>query len=404
MNIVRMAARGVLRKPRRLLVTTSALGLACALAIFFGGLSEGLYSTLVGGVIDGECGHLQAHARRWRADPNLYAVIATEPSTLDALGFAWTPRLGGFGLATNNDRSAGVEIRGLDLLREPRVSILGRRMLRGRWLAADDPTGVVLGRRLAVKLGASIGDRLVLLAQAADGSPANEFVVVRGILDTVSVRTDEATLFVGETFFRNFFEMPKGWHEIAVRLPEGGPPLERARLKVAAAVPGAEVATWKELNPVLATCAAIQKAVLSLFLFVAFLAVGLAVGNAILLGVYGRFHEFGIMKSLGMGPGKLAGLIVLEALFEALIADAAALVAGPLMVRLLSRHPLDLTGLLRGGVHVGGLAFDPVVTAHMSWGILVVPLVLTPAVAVAAALYPAFKAAALSPLAALHHR
>ena len=111
------------------------------------------------------------------------------------------------------------------------------------------------------------------------------------------------------------------------------------------------------------------------FMTIAYLAVGLVVFNAMLMSVFERIREFGIMKALGVGPLRVAEVIALEALLEAALA---ALCAGDpgrrLMAKLLHDHPLDLSGLMSGSATVGGMSFDPRIGATLSLGAVLTPL------------------------------
>jgi ABC-type lipoprotein release transport system permease subunit len=404
MNAAGLALRNVERKRARLLVTVGAMAMAGAFVIFFTCLMDGIFGSMIGNIVDNESGHVQAHAPGWRADPDLYGTLALDPAALDARGLDWAPRLIGFGLAAKGEASAGMELRGLDLVREPRVTRLNTRMLKGAWLDAGDPHGVVLGRRLAQQLDAGPGDELVLLSQAADGSMANELVRVRGVLQSVSARTDEAGMLVGEAFFRDFYQMPRGWHEVALRLPGDRPDLEAGTRALASALPGAEVLDWMQLQPAMAGFAQIEKAVMFVFMSIAYLAVGLVVFNAMLMSVFERIREFGIMKALGVSPLRVAQVIAIEALLETALAAVIAGALGACLARLLHDHPLDLSSLMSGSATVGGMAFDPRIGATLSPAAVFTPLAYLFVLSMAAVAYPAYRAATLDPLAALRHR
>lgn len=403
MNVAQLAIRNVERKRARLLVTAGAMGLAGAFVIFFTCLADGFYATMVANIIDNESAHVQAHKPGWRSDPDLYGTLEADPKALDASGLAWAPRLSGFGLAAKGEASAGMEMRGLDLAREPQVSKLPTRLLKGVWLDAADPRGVVLGRKLAEKLEAEPGDELVLLSLAADGSTANELVKVRGVLMTVSARTDESALLVGAAFYRDFFQVATGWHEVALRLPGDRPDLEAGRQALAKALPGAEVLTWQELQPTMASLVRIESSVLFVFMAIAYTAVGLVVFNAMLMSVFERIREFGIMKALGVSPARVAAVIAVEALIEAGLAAVLAGVLGLALSKLLHDHPLDLSSLMTGSATAAGMAFDPVIGAVISTRSVLLPLAFLFVLALVAVAYPAYKAATLDPLAAIHH-
>lgn len=407
MNIAQLAIRNVERKRARLLVTAGAMGMAGAMVIFFSCLMDGFYGSTIANIIDNESGHMQVHAVGWRDDPDLYKSLASSTGAMAALrakGLECSGRLVSFGLAAHGEASAGVEMRGLDLAAEARVSKLHTRVLKGAWLEAGDPRGVVLGAKLADKLEAKPGDELVLLAQAADGSMANELVKVRGVLMSVSARSDEAGLLVSEAFFRDFFRLEQGWHEVAVRVPGQEPDLEAARRELRAAFPGGEALTWKELQPMIASLVDAQDAGMIVFMTIAYLAVGLVVFNAMLMNVFERVREFGIMKALGVEPLRVFAIIAIEAVLEAVVASVLALLVGLPLARWFQLHPIDLRYLMPKSFTMAGLAFEPVFGTQLSWRSVLEPLAFLFVLSLVAVVYPALKAARLDPLAAIQHR
>jgi ABC-type antimicrobial peptide transport system permease subunit len=191
---------------------------------------------------------------------------------------------------------------------------------------------------------------------------------------------------------------------VAVRLPGDVPDLEAGRAALRKALPGAEVLTWKELLPAMAGIADMEKGVSFVFMTIAYLAVGLVVFNAMLMGVFERIREFGIMKALGVGPGRVAAVIAVEALLEAGLAAVLAGSLGLALAVLLRRHPLDLRTMLSSSATVGGMAFDPVIGALITPQAVLRPLAFLFVLSMLAVAYPAYRAATLDPLAAINHR
>jgi ABC-type lipoprotein release transport system permease subunit len=395
-----LARRSVARKRLRSLATIGAMGLAGAMVIFFTGIMLGFMQRMVDNVVDNETAHLQAHAAGYRLDPDLYKTL---PAPSDPALTA-APRLLGFGLAAHGDASTGAELRGLDVAAESKVSRLHLAVEHGHWLDPAEPEGVVLGKKLAKRLNASVGDELILLTQAADGSMADALVRVRGVLKTVGAKTDEASLFSTEAFFRELYALPEGWHEVAVRLPGEKPDLEAGKAALQAALPGAELRDWRTLMPMAATMVDSQGASMAIFMVIAYLAVAMVVFNAMLMSVFERVREFGLMKALGVGPGLVFASIVMEALIEALAAGLVALAIGLPLCFAMEAWGLDLRFLMPESANMGGLAFDPVLTSRLTLSAVLTPLAALVGMALLAVLYPALKAARLDPVAAMRHR
>jgi ABC-type lipoprotein release transport system permease subunit len=405
-NLLKMALRNVERKKLRMLATLGAMGLAGALVIFFGSMMHGYEKGMVANLIEGETGHLQAHAAGYRLDPELYGTLDPGDGLekLRAEGIPATARLLGFGLAAKGDASSGAELTGLDLEHEGTVSRLPRALSEGQWLDAADPQGVVLGRKLAKRLEAGLGDEVVILTQDAEGGMADRIYKVRGILKTVGARVDDAGFFMGEAAFRDIFALPAGWHEVAVKLPEAKADLEAGRRAVQAALPGAEVKTWRELQPMAASMVDSQSAGTAIFTSIAYLACALVVFNAMLMSVFERIREFGVMRALGLSPWQLYVTISLEALFEGVGACLLALLMGlPLSLRM-QTHGLDLRFLMKDSASFGGLAFDPILTTWVTPDVVWPPLAALMALSLVAVAWPAWKASRMDPVEAMRHR
>lgn len=406
-QLLRMAARNVARKKMRMLATLGAMGLAGALVIFFASMMLGFEKGMVSNLIDSETGHLQAHAAGYRLDPDLYNTLKAPADALQSLraeGIPAAGRLLGFGLAAKGDASSGAELRGMDLDAEGSVTHLPTSVETGRWLQKGDPDGVVLGKKLARRLEAGLGDQVVVLTQDALGGMSDRLYTVRGILKTVSARTDDAGFFISAASFRDLLALPQGWHELVFRLPGVKPDLEAGRKKVRAALPGAEVNTWRELQPMAASMVDNQSVGMGIFMVIAYLACGLVIFNAMLMTVFERMREFGVMKALGLAPWQLFTTIGIEALLEGLGGCVVALALGLPLSLWAQIHGLDLRHLMKESGNMGGLAFDPILRTWVTPGAVLPALAFLLGLALLAVAYPAWKAARMDPVDAMRHR
>jgi len=74
------------------------------------------------------------------------------------------PRLSFFGMLRSAYGAVGVEIRGVDPTREPKVTKLHERIVEGRWLSGSGE--ILLGERLARELDVRLGERVVIIAHS----------------------------------------------------------------------------------------------------------------------------------------------------------------------------------------------------------------------------------------------
>ncbi|MBU0484707.1 MAG: FtsX-like permease family protein [Proteobacteria bacterium] len=384
-----------------------AMAFAGFIMICYAALLEGFLLTAENNAVGMVTGHFQIHDLGYRDDPDLYKLInGADPliAKIEALGHHAAGRLFAFGLAAAGSSSAGVSVRGVDLEREITVSRLYQQIMTGKWLDASDPFGVVIGRKLARTLGVEVGDEMVFVGQAADGSMANELYRVRGIFKSVGEGVDRAGFFMLEKTFRELMVLPAGIHEIAILSGEEGRSLDQQTAELVALAPGLEVKNWRQLQPVVARIVDMSQSSLWIMLLVTYAAVGILTLNGILMSVFERIREFGVMKALGLSPLTVFSIITMEAVLQVAVAIVlASALAIPLSLYG-ETHPIDLTFLASTSATVAGIAIDPVWYCKVTRNSIVMPIILMFGVTLIAVIYPAAKAALIRPVQAIYYR
>lgn len=397
---VRFAWRNVWRNTRRSVVTISATALALFVMVIYTGMVSGYLAGMKANIIDLDVGEAQAFAEGYREKPSLYTVIEQPEAMLESLereGFLVAPRLLGTGLGAGQDNSAGIQMIGIDVARDGRVTKISTALRSGQWLGPDD-TGVVLGWRLADNLGLQVGDELVVLSQGADGSMANEVYPVRGVLGTVGA-LDRTGVFMTQAAFRELMALERGVHQVILRTPPGVPLDEATAMANGFAPEGTHVSSWRELRPTIASMLDSSEAAMAVMGVIVYLAVGIVILNAMLMAVFERIRELGVLKAIGYPPMR----VLLLVLTETAIQTAVALVVGVLLAipvnAYMSRHGLDLSAL--GNISVMGVAFDPIWRSRVDLSTYTGPVSTLVVIVGLAVLYPALKAAFIRPLDAL---
>ena len=406
MRILSIASRNVARNWRRTLVTTLAMGFAGFIMILYAALTEGLLQTSERNAVAMNLGDMQIHAEGYRDDPDLYKRIdnaAGLVSKLQQAGFHATQRVYGFGLAAAGSTSAGVQLRGVSLANEATVTQIHQHVMQGNWLADTDPMGVVIGRKLARTLGVKPGDEVIIIGQATDGSMANDLYTVRGILKSIGEGVDRAGFFMVEHTFRELMVLPQGAHEIVVMRPDRSRNLESATAQVAALAPGYETMNWRQLQPVIARILDLADASTIIMVLITYVAVAMVVLNAMLMSVFERIRELGIMKALGVTPWQLTLLVYAETMVQVVMAGIIALASGWSVSHYFQNNGIDLSAI-SSSVSFGGVAMDPIWRAYVTTEAVVLPIVFLFIIAAAAVIYPAIKAAVIRPVKAIYYR
>jgi ABC-type lipoprotein release transport system permease subunit len=404
LNTFALAWRNVWRNSRRSTVTIAAMSLGLFAMIIYSGLIEGYLTGMERNVLDLEVGDVQVYALEYRDGPSLYRRV-DEPGPLldrlDAAGYPAAARMLGAGLAAAGDNSAGVSFRGVDVERDARVSRVFEHVRQGEWLSSADPGGAVVGARLARILDVVPGDEIVVVSQAADGSMANDLLTVRGVLGNIAEDVDRGGVYMTIEAFRELLAVPSGAHQLIVRRPPDQT-LGQTAEAVAKVAPELDVKTWRELMPVLASMFDSTKAGMYFMFIIINTAIGIVILNAMLMAVFERIREFGVLKALGVGPAAVMAIIMLETVVMSAVAVlAGSLLAAPALWYLVE-DGLDMSAM--GGASIAGIAWDPVWRASVDSGTFAAPIITLVAIVAVATFYPAFRAARISPVEAMRHR
>jgi len=405
MKILSIASRSVFRNWRRTLVTILAMGFSGFIMTLFAALMAGMLQTSERNAVAMNLGDIQIHAEGYRDDPDLYNRIDNAVGLVNKLqqaGFYATQRIYGFGLAAAGSASAGVQMRGVNLKNEVTVTQVHKHVMQGQWLADSDPMGVVIGRKLARTLGVRPGNEVIIIGQATDGSMANDLYTVRGILKSIGEEVDRAGFFMVERSFRELMVLPEGAHEIAVMRPDRSSDLESAAAQVAALAQTYETLSWRQLQPFIARILDLADAQTIIMILITYVAVAMVILNAMLMSVFERIREFGIMKAIGVTPWQLMTLIYAETMIQVVIASSISLASGWSAAHYFQKNGIDLSAIA-SSTSFGGVAIDPIWNAHVTTEALALPIVFLFIIAAAAVIYPAIKAAVIHPVKAIHY-
>ena len=395
--LVRMAWRNVWRNPRRTGVVVTAVSVGIAGVVLSMSINFGMIVGMVETAISTELGHVQVHATGWDEDPELKVRLADGGSAavavLDRLPGvqAWAPRVRAEGLLTSPRSSAGVRVTGIDPEREASVSVLARSVTSGEFLAGTGRR-ILVGEKLARRLEIDVGDKVVLSVQVLGGDLTAEALRVGGLFRTPWGELDGGTIYMRLEEAQQLFGIGAAVSEIVVVATE------RARIRgiqdsLAARLPDTEVRSWEQLRPVLVYMIQLfdQQAV---YVYVAvFVAMAFGIANVLMMAIYERVREIGILMAIGMSRRRLVASIVAESFFVTGVGLAAGFVAALAAVAAL-QDGIDLSMFAEGLASFGvGTRIVPVLrTADF-----VVPMVVALLTAFVASLWPALRAVRFRP-------
>ncbi|MEE9614384.1 MAG: FtsX-like permease family protein, partial [Thermodesulfobacteriota bacterium] len=273
-------------------------------------------------------------------------------------------------------------------------------VIRGEYLDGEKG-GVLLGHRLAKRLTAEIGEKVVLMIQAADGSLGAELFRVKGIFRMGSIEMDSSLAVISLADAREMAVMGESATEVSLLLKrpdEVGP--ATASLRAALEPLGYEVLPWQELMPALHEMIELDDIFMYVVLVIILVVVSLGILNTMLMSIMERTREFGIMMALGTKPREIVTLVMLESFFLGLAGVIAGAVIGIAANEAIAVNGMDLSQWSTAMEFLAAL--NPVVYPETHAGRVVWSSAVIFATALLVSIYPAVKAARLKPVEAIH--
>ena len=408
-----MAWRNLLRGWRRSGVVLIAIGVGLAACLVLVAYTHGFMRQMAENAVSTRLAHLAVHAAGYQENPDPQRSLPDDGREIVAAlerlpGAHASPRLVGEGLLQSSRRSARAVLVGVDPVREARVSIIAKALIEGH-MPTPTPIGVArripgiaIGASMAELLRVGVGDKVVMHVPGEEGLGAFR---VSGIFRTASSEFDKSTGFVRLEEAQHLLALPGRVTEVAVALDDPTTLLEAqakaaselARVNPALAL---EVLTWQEREPRMAAMLELMASTSWILYAAVFVAMAFGIANALLMMVYERIREFGMLRALGLQARSLLVLVVLESLLLTALGALLGLAIGVPIVLWFGHAGLDMTRFAAG---MGEFGIGTRIYLELERSDVVLPLVVAVVTGLLAALWPAWKAVRLRPAEAIRH-
>jgi len=349
--LLALAWRNLWRRPQRTILSLLSMAIAAALLVFMLSFQLGVYETMKESTLRIFDGYAQFQPDGYAADPGLDRTIAhAEGLIQEAVAIRGVttaaPRVNGFAILANGERSYGAAVVGVDPAAEIKISSIAAMIRDGRYLDPADRDTAVLGASLARNLQLTVGGRVTLLGAARDGSVAADVLRVVGIYHSGIPELDRSILEMPLSRAQDTFAMTGRASTIAL----GGPSLSAVNgalpaLGSLARRHGVSLLDWGALEPALRDALTLKYATTALLYLTLVVVVAFIMVNTLLMSVLERTREFGMLLAIGMQPRLIGRMVWLEQLMLALMGCAAGLAIGAGVTRWFQHRGITYTGL-----------------------------------------------------------
>ena len=368
------------------------------------GLMNGMVNQMLFNQVNTNVSHVQIHKKGFKDNKlvqNFIPDYRMVENTIkhDSMVKAYSKRVIAYGLISSASNSTGVYINGIIPEDEAKVSIIKSAVSSGSYLSGSAHE-ILISEKLAEKLEVGIGDKIVIMSNTAEGNIGSDLFRITGLFKTFSSEFDKTNVYIPLKSSQQLLGIGDNIYEFAIVANNylDAPAIATSLSKSLGSK--YEVMSYRDILPFLVLQLDMYKQLSFIITLIVSLALIFGIINTMLMAVFERVREFGVLMSIGMKNGKVFSMILTEALILGIIGTITGTAAGLLIQFPLIHSGINLSLFAQSLNSFGvGAIIYPIISPEDTF----VTFMAIPIVTVIGALYPAFKAIRLQPVYALHY-
>ncbi|MDI6779831.1 MAG: ABC transporter permease [Bacteroidota bacterium] len=402
--LLKLAWRNIWRNKRRSLIVVTAVVIGLVSLIFTDSLSVGMIRQILDNQIGSHISHIQIHKNGFNDNKiiqncvpdykKVETILQSDPSILH-----YSKRVITYGLISSASNSSGISIVGIDPKEEENITIIKKLMVGGKYLT-DKKRDIVIGKKLSEKLGVGIGDKIVLMATNISGNVAVDVFRVAGLYETSFSEFDRVTAYIDIGIAQEFLGITGKISEFAI-IVNNVEKVEIIKETLAGRLGSSyEVMSYVDIIPAIILMVDSYDEMILVYYLIIGLATIFGIINVMLMSVFERVREFGVLMAMGMKNFKIFFMILSEALLLSSCGMIIGIIIGVGIYLPLSYSGINFSAFAEGLTMVGISAI--VYPALTMQGVLNAIFII-PVISVVAAIYPAYRAISLQPIIAIRY-
>ncbi len=402
--LFKIAWRNLLRNKRRSLIVLTSIVVGAAALVMTDSIGRGFSKQMLHTQIQSHVSHIQIHKKGFNENANVHKFIPNAEEvekTLKETNFVerYSKRTKCFGLLSSANASAGTAIIGVQPKKESQITNINQSIVKGSYLTGGERE-IVIGCKMAEKLEVRVGDKVVAIASDIDGNVSNALFKVTGIFKTGNGEFDRAYIYSSLETAQEMLGIKNKVHEFAIITNDENKTLDYKRELAEKNGEDKEVLAYQELLPIAVSYLKIYDQTIIIIYVLIAIAVMFGVINTMLMSVFERVQEFGVIMSIGMNTKKVFLMVLEEALVLGSFGTLIGFAIGLVLYFIIAQTGLDLSVFSEG---LSAFGMSSVIYPEMSLSVVLNSILVIPVVTVLASIYPALKAIKLQPTDAMRY-
>jgi ABC-type lipoprotein release transport system permease subunit len=402
-TLLTLSWRNLWRNHRRTGIMLGAIAIGVWAMIFMTALMRGMVDDMLNQGIHNLPGHIQVQDPTYLDDPNVVNSIAAPGAELrnqlDQLGAAaWATRIKVPAVIASERETRGINLIGIEPAVEASISGLPALLASGRFLESDQDSGIIVGARLVERLETRLGKRVVIMSQDPDNNIRERGFRIVGIYRARLPALEEFNVYAARETIQKLLRI-EGRISQLILVGDDYRDIAPLYRRLDQLLPSTlEARTWYQIDSYLAAMFNMMDGFVLVWVIIIFLALSFGLVNTLVMAIFERVREIGLIQALGMRPGLIVCQILLESLLLLLIGLGIGNGLALITIKPLESG-LDISAVAEGMAMMGAssVLYPKLTTTDLllANSIVIVLGVLT-------SILPAWRAARLDPVRALN--
>jgi putative ABC transport system permease protein len=401
--LFKVAWRNIWRNRTRSTVVIASVAIGLFAGMFMMAFFQGFIKEDIKNAVEAQLAHIQIHNPAFMDDKDVNDTITNSGAIIDKLkkdvniksvsGRAITT-----GMISSSSTASGVEIHGVVPADEKTISSISQDMVEGAYFNSDKKNEIVIGQKLAEKLGVKLHNKIVLTFQSKTGDLTAGSFRIAGIFKSRNSGFDESTVFTNFNELSQLLGTGSGIHEIAILLKDDQK-VDLFNTGLKKEHPQLLVQTWGEIAPEMGMLTGLMDQMLYIIMGIILLALMFGIINTMLMAVLERQREFGVLMAIGMNKPRVFFMVLLESVMLTCVGIPLGILLTIATVDYFAKYGIDLSAFSKAlsQFGMGNMVYPELQTA------MFVPVtIMTAITAILSAIYPAIKALQFKPAVAIH--